>query len=118
MAVHHLGGVAIAYPTPDINRGITKPVISTAISRDSAVDLIAVLRGDELVGIVAYTIKRGMAYMAVHELSAVEMAELHDETREREVVGLIQAHWAETYRRWVEEGRVEPFSSSAVSKTA
>lgn len=118
MAVHHLGGVAIAYPTPDINRGITEPVISTADSRDLAVDLVAELRGDEQVAIVAYTIKRGEAYTAVHELSAVEMAALHDETREREVVGLTQAHWAETYRRWVEEGRVEPFASSEVSKTA
>lgn len=118
MAVHKLGGVTITYPTPDINGGVTAPLISQAESRDLAVDLVVEIRERNKIAVVANTIKRGVLVDGVHELSATELAALHQETRERELVGIVQAHWAETYRRWVEEGRVNPFGQKGMSKTA
>lgn len=112
MAVIDLSGIPISYPTPADGAETSEPIISHAASDQHAVTLTLTTdcKSFSLNAIIQRHTDHARNRMS---LTDRQTHFLDQETREREVVGIMQWHYAHTLLQWVETGELDPFGDIA-----
>ncbi|TDX22475.1 hypothetical protein DFO67_1298 [Modicisalibacter xianhensis] len=114
MAVTHIAGVAITFPTNEMGHD-SAPILSRVSGKYHDV----VLRLGWLMGkpVMTAGIHRhdGQTQTQV-TLESTEVRLMHEQTLKREIVGLMQPHYAATLQGWLDSGLYDPFTRFSDSR--
>ncbi|CAM3839010.1 hypothetical protein VRRI112168_02670 [Vreelandella rituensis] len=107
MAVAKISGITISYPeTPE------SPIISVKHGAEYDVFLRLDKRGKSPV-VTAQILRHADRASTLWPLKPRDVSRLHQQTRARLIVGLMQPHYAETIKHWVENAAIDPFGDIA-----
>jgi len=108
MAILHLSGISISYPTPE-DGVAAEPIISHAESDQFTVSMTLETAQDP--GALHAIIRRHMdGASSKITLNNEQIQFIDQQTRQREVVGIMQWRYAQTLLEWVEAAEITPFA--------
>lgn len=114
MAVTHIAGVAITFPTDDVANNPT-PILSRATGNQHNIMLrLGWLGGNPV--ITAEILRHDDQARAHVTMEPTEVRLIHEQTLKRELVGLKQPHYAATLQGWLDSGLYDPFTRFSDSR--
>lgn len=103
-----IANVTLSYPSPDMVDGVTTPILSQAQREDLAVTL-RLRQHNKRQQVEATVVRFRDDAEQTLPLTRKDLQLMQAQTRERQVVGLMQPHYADTILRWVQLGRLNVF---------
>lgn len=116
MAIIQISDITISYPTPD-DGAAPEPIISHAESHQYAVSL-RLDAASEPAALNATIRRQADGSTRKITLNEEQVRFIDQQTRQREIVGVIQWRYALTFLQWLEDGEIAPFTGDAAQYAA